>query len=154
VSVSELSDGSRLIGPTKSLASRRVVAIPAALLPDVRDHLRRFVGHRPDAGVFVGPKGAPLRRANFQKHWNAARLAAGLREIHFHDLRHTGNTLLAQSGATLPDLMARMGHSSTRAALIYLHTSSKRDRVVADRLNGLVRLSERAREGHAEGPGD
>jgi hypothetical protein len=51
--------------------------------------------------------------------------------LHFHDLRHTGNQFAAQSGAALRDLMARMGHDSERAAMIYQHepvapTSSSR----------------------------
>ena len=58
--------------------------------------------------------------------------------VHFHDLRHTGNTLTAHAGATLSNLMARMGHETTRAARIYLHTTSARDRVVADALGALV----------------
>ena len=67
-----------------------------------------------------------------------ARAKAGVPEVHFHDLRHTGTTLTAQSGATLSGLMSRMGHSSTRAARLYLHTTSERDRAVADALNGHV----------------
>jgi len=47
----------------------------------------------------------------------------GLSETHFHDLRHTGNTLTATAGASLRELMDRMGHSSARAALIYLHAA-------------------------------
>jgi integrase len=43
--------------------------------------------------VFVGPKGGRLRRSNFRKFWNKARAAVGLDELHFHDLRHTGNTM-------------------------------------------------------------
>ena len=38
---------------------------------------------------------------------------------HNHDLRHTGNQFAANSGAGLRDLMARMGHDSERAAMIY-----------------------------------
>lgn len=38
-----------------------------------------------------------------QKHWRAALARSGVRSVHFHDLRHTGNTLTAQSGATLPE---------------------------------------------------
>ena len=68
--------------------------------------------------------------------------------VHFHDLRHTGNTLMAQFGATLSDLMNRMGHASTRAAVIYLHTNSQRDRVVADGLNDLIAASRRGTGGH------
>ena len=63
------------------------------------------------------------------------RLASGL---HFHDLRHTGNTWAAETGATLRDLMDRMGHATTRAALIYLHKSSGRDWAIADALCKMI----------------
>jgi hypothetical protein len=58
--------------------------------------------------------------------------------MHFHDLRHTGSTLTAAAGASLRELMDRMGHSSTRAALIYLHGSDARQRAIADGLSKLV----------------
>ena len=48
------------------------------------------------------------------------------------------NTLAAQAGATLSDLMTRMGHASPRAAQIYLHTTSQRDQDVAAALNRLL----------------
>jgi integrase len=56
----------------------------------------------------------------------------GLPGIHFHDLRHAGNALTADAGASLRELMDRMGHSSTRAALIYLNSSDERQRMLAD----------------------
>jgi integrase len=73
----------------------------------------------------VGPKGAALRRSNFQKSWTRAiaSVEPDGRGVHFYDLRHTGNTLTAQSCATPADLMARMGDASTRAASIYLHAT-------------------------------
>jgi integrase len=82
--------------------------------------------------VFDGPKGAALRRSNFQKRWTRAVAAAGLddRGLHFHDLRHTGNTLTGHLERRWADLMARMGHASTRAARIHLHTTSDRDLAV------------------------
>ncbi len=89
--------------------------------------------------VFTGEKGKRLGRANVHHVWKRARDAVSLAEVHFLDLRHTGNTLTAHSGATLSDLMSRMGHSSTPAARIYLHTTSERDRVVAAALNEHVR---------------
>jgi len=49
----------------------------------------------------------------------------GMTGTHFHDLRHTGNALTAATGATLRELMDRMGHSSPRAALFYLHGSRR-----------------------------
>jgi hypothetical protein len=51
---------------------------------------------------------------------------------------HTGSTWSAQSGATLKELMARIGHSSTRAAMIYQHASRDRDDAIATALNALI----------------
>ncbi|WP_067181683.1 hypothetical protein [Microtetraspora niveoalba] len=59
---------------------------------------------------------------------------AGRGRLPFHDLRHTGNTFASQSGATLRELMNRMGHSTTRAALICQHTAMERDQAIADAL--------------------
>jgi hypothetical protein len=53
--------------------------------------------------------------------------------------RHAGNDLAAASGATLRELMARMGHSTTWAALIYLHDSDDRQRKIAESLDALLR---------------
>jgi integrase len=64
---------------------------------------------------------------------------AELPKIHFHDLRHTGNNLAASAGATLRELMARMGHDSERAALAYLHNTDERQQQIADTLSQLAR---------------
>jgi integrase len=77
-----------------------------------RRHLDRFVDLSADALVFVGPKGGRLRRSNFRNVWIDACDAAELPGIHPHDLRHTGNTIAAATGASLRELMERMGHSS------------------------------------------
>ena len=55
--------------------------------------------------------------------------------LHFHDLRHSGNTLAAQSGASTRDLMARMGHDSMNAAIIYQHAPLQADRAIANALD-------------------
>lgn len=53
--------------------------------------------------------------------------AIGAPGLHFHDLRHTGNTFAAATGAGIKDLMARMGHDSERAAMIYQHKARGAD---------------------------
>ena len=75
--------------------------------------------------------------------------------MHFHDLRHTGNMLAADAGANLRELMERMGHSTTRAATVYLHGGNERQHVIADEVSrqaaerlGGPRRSHRARSGH------
>lgn len=65
---------------------------------------------------------------------------------HFHDLRHTGGTNAAYTGATTKELMARLGHSSPRAALIYQHATRDRDKAIADALG---KLADTAKSGPA-----
>ena len=68
--------------------------------------------------------------------WTKAPTDAKVEEdVHFHDLRHTGNALAAATGASTKELMARMGHSSVRAALIYQHASRSRDTQIADAIS-------------------
>ncbi len=112
-----------LLGPPKSQAGRRIVGVPATVIPVLREHLAIFAKDDPGALVFPGAKGGPLRRGNFNKMsaWPRAVESIGMTGLHFHDLRHTGNQFAAQSGARLRDLMARMGHDSERAAMIYQH---------------------------------
>jgi integrase len=133
-------DGGRLQpGEVKSAASRRTVSIPMALLDEVRHHLDRYAEAGTDGSVFVGPVGGRLRRSNFRKQvWLPATHAVGLEGLRFHDLRHTGNTLAASTGASTRELMARMGHASSRAALIYQHATRDRDAAIASALSELI----------------
>ena len=101
-------------------------------------HLKQFTAPGDDSLVFTGPKNAPLRRSNFSRTWLDATEAAGLTGFHFHDLRHAGNHVAAATGATLRELMGRMGHSITRAALIYQHRTTERDRLIAVAMSELV----------------
>ena len=73
------------------------------------------------------------------------------RRRHNHDLRHTGNMLTATTGATLRELMDRMGHSTTRAALIFLHGSDARQREIAGALSHLAEQQIAALPGTANG---
>ena len=146
-------DTGRLLPETpKSRAGRRTVAFPAELVPELRWHLERFAEPGELGLVFVGPQGARLRRSNFGRIWVKACAKAGAPGVHFHDLRHTGGTLAAAAGASLKELMARLGHSSTRAALIYQHATRDRDQAIAAALGDLARQVRGAADDHAEKP--
>jgi len=95
--LTELRGGGHQFGPPKSKAGLRTVPIPELIIPIIRWHLACF--------ALDGDEGLT---------------AAGLKCVHFHDLRHTGNTLAANADANLRELMDRMGHDSVPAALIYL----------------------------------
>ena len=137
--LAEPDQGSLRPETPKSRAGRRTVAFPAELVPELRWHLEQFAEPGQRGYVFVGPKGGRLRRSNFRPIWHSARMAVNLPDLHFHDLRHTGGTLSAATGASLKELMARLGHSSVRAAMMYQHATRDRDRVIALALGDLIR---------------
>jgi len=133
----ELRDGTLVLDTPKSAAGVRTVHIPPHLLPELREHLDRYTTPRSSV-VFPNSKDQPIRRASFRSVWLLARQRAGLPELRFHDLRHTGNTLAAATGASTKELMARMGHASMRAALIYQHATTDRDAAIATALSRLA----------------
>ncbi len=148
--IAELDKGGLRPETPKSRAGRRTVAFPAELVPELRWHLERFAAPGERGHVFVGPKGGRLRRSNFRPIWTKVRNSVGLPGLHFHDLRHTGGTLAAATGASLKELMARLGHSSVRAAMIYQHATRDRDQAIAKALGGLVREVRATRNDQAE----
>lgn len=79
-----------------------------------------------------------MRRSNFQATWREATKAADVPTLRFHDLRHVGNTLASITGANLRELMARMGHASPQAALLYQYATAERERAIADALGAMI----------------
>ena len=134
----ELSSGELVLGPPKTLAGRRTVVIPEVLIGDLEAHLANYSAPGPDGLVFPGTHSQPFSRKTFYRNWNKAATEAGLPGFHFHDLRHTGNTLAASTGTSTKELMSRMGHASPRAALIYQHATEDRDVAIAAALSTLV----------------
>jgi integrase len=125
-------------GPPKSRAGVRDVDFPELIVPDLREHMDWLPSSA--ALVFASSTGSPLSHSNFrQRIWLPTLAAVGLEGFHLHDLRHTGNQLTANAGANPRELMARMGHDSERAALVYLHSSRERQRALADAVGEAAR---------------
>ena len=133
----------RSYGPPKSAAGRRTVAIPPHIIGDLEHHLAMYAQPGAHGLVFVGPKGAPLRRNNFASRvWAPAAEAAGLPAgAHLHDLRGWSATIAAQHGATTRELMHRLGHASPAAALRYQRAEQERDAALAAAMSAAVRQS-------------
>jgi integrase len=134
----DLSNGTTIAGPPKTDAGRRTVAIPSAILPDLEAHLGEWAAPGKGGLVFCAAQGQPLSRKTFYRAWDKAIQAVGMEGFRFHDLRHTGNTLAAATGASTKELMSRMGHASPRAALIYQHASEERDKAIAKALSSMI----------------
>ncbi|GAA3488578.1 tyrosine-type recombinase/integrase [Streptomyces cremeus] len=136
----ELTTGRRAPGETKTAAGKRFLALPPFMKPVLKLHLELYAEKAPDGLLFVGERGKPFRRSTFGRKWRTARAAVGLPEgFRFYDLRHTGHTLSTRSGATLKDTMVRAGQSSEKAAMIYQHSDTERQREVAKKLDKTIR---------------
>lgn len=122
----------------KSAAGARDVELPPHLLPALKDHLARLTGPGADALLFPAVGGQHLAPASLYRHFYPAREAAGRKDLRWHDLRHSGAVLAAVAGATLAELMQRLGHSTPSAALKYQHVAAGRDRQIAKLLSGLA----------------
>lgn len=134
------ADGETIVGTPKSDAGTRDVNIPPHLLPVVRAHLaHNITGGR--EGLLFPAASDPTKHlapASLYRVYYRAREAAGRPDLRFHDLRHTGQVLAASTGATLAELMARLGHSTQGAALRYMHAAQDRDKAIAEALSALV----------------
>jgi hypothetical protein len=124
--------GEILLGPPKSRAGRRVLGIPQAIIPLLREHLTIYVKDEPGALAFPEPRAARCGEATSTRCPPGPTPSgrSGADGMHFHDLRHAGNTFSAASGAGLRGIMARMGHDSERAAMIYQHDARGADQAI------------------------
>ena len=113
--------GQTIVKKPKSDAGVRDVAIPPHLLPMVREHLLKHAEKGKDGLLFPAKGGGHLAPSTLYRVFYTAREKADRPDLRFHDLRHTGATLAAQTGATLAELMGRLGHSTPAAALRYQH---------------------------------
>ncbi len=130
-----LASGEVIENSPKSEAGRRRVALPKPLVEELERHLANYGSVGAESYVFTSANGKPLERGNFRSRvWIPATRAVGLTGLRFHDLRHAAGTLAARTGATTKELMARLGHASPRAAMIYQHATEDRDRLIAERL--------------------
>lgn len=133
-------EGQIVVGSPKSAAGVRDVAIPPHLVEPLKQHLAAHVDAGMDALVFPSVKNQTIQvhPNTLYKRWYKARQSAGRPDLRIHDLRHSGAVLAAQTGATLAELMARLGHSTPQAALRYQHAARGRDSEIAAALSRLA----------------
>jgi integrase len=127
------------MGPPKSDAAYRVVAIPEQTCDLLRARMIEDTGADADALVFTSIKASPLLNRYFGPAWERAKAAAGIdRSVRFHDLRHLAGTAAATAGASLREVMARMGHATSDASLRYLKASEERGHEIATSIGARI----------------
>jgi integrase len=130
--------GAYTITTPKSDAGVRDVDIPPHIIPAIEAHLAKHVGKGRDSLVFPADSGGHLQPSTLYRHWYRARAKAKRDDLRWHDLRHSGAVLAAATGASLAELMERLGHSTPAAAMRYQHAAQGRGREIAALLSKLA----------------
>lgn len=132
--------GPEYIGPAKTPTSIRTVHYPAELDEAITAQLEDHATEGPRGHLFprkTDPS-QPLAYSTFGTNFRDAVAAAKVDDVRPHDLRHTGATLAAGTGATVRELMARLGHTSPAVAMRYQHAVRERDKTIADALGAAI----------------
>ena len=138
-------DGTLQRVPLKTKRSRRVLTMPAPALGALREHRRRQLEERlaasrwTDTGyVFTTSIGTPLEARNVVRSFKAILTRAELRDVRFHDLRHSAATLLLVQGVPSRVVMEILGHSQMSTTTnTYQHVVPELQREAADRMSAL-----------------
>lgn len=104
----------------KSRRGSRSVPLADQVADELRGHFERSAYRADDDLVFAHPeKGAVLDHSDLGRRFKKALVAAGVRSIRFHDLRHTFGTRMAAEGAAPRKLQEWMGHADLKTTQIY-----------------------------------
>jgi len=138
----------KVVGQTKNRRTR-FIPVPNGLLESLLEHID---GMESEQLLFPNADGEWTDRRRFNKAFKRAAESVGRGDVSSHDLRHFGGTAFTQSGATLAEAMARLGHATTGAALRYQHATEQRARELADSMalpafGNVVNLNERRAKG-------
>jgi integrase len=108
--------------------SRKARTVP--MVEKVADALKDLKKRDHDTGkgqlVFVSRESTPLDGSALRRRYIATLEAAGLRQLRFHDLRHTFGSL-AINVASIVQVQAWMGHADIKTTMRYLHHKSRTD---------------------------
>jgi integrase len=133
--------GGKLIRETvKTEASVRTLPLPADLAPLLKAHLERQLAAFPtNPYVFTSTTGTPLSRYNIYRQFKRLLVKAKLRDMRFHDLRHSCATFLIASGVHPRTIMAILGHSQISTTMnIYGHVLEETQIAAIEGLNRLL----------------
>ena len=127
-------------GSPKTKSSRRVIPISSALQRVLEDHRARVNPASPEELVFQTPKGTPLSDKNlYNRELAPACDRIGQPRVSWHSFRHTHQTLLHDSGASLKTSQELLGHSDLETTLnVYTHTIPASHRKAVERVGGVL----------------
>jgi integrase len=133
--------GGAHLGPPKSKAGRRTIALPPPVVAELHDQHRRQSAERLAAGtlwkehgfVVANHTGGPVDRTSDTDDWLDLLAQSGVRRLRLHDCRHSAATALLVLGTDARVLMATMGWTSMSLVQRYTHMVPELRRDVAAR---------------------
>jgi integrase len=137
-------------GTPKSKRSSRSVPMADRVAGELERHFKRSAYQGDEDLVFCHPQtGHPLDASKLRKRYKKALKAAALRELRFHDLRHTFGTHCAAAGVPMRTLQEWMGHRDIKTTLIYAdYAPSTQEKAMVEN----AFKAPEAEEGAAESP--
>jgi len=126
-------NSSREIVLPKNKTTRKIVLPPAAIAA-IRSLPRRLNSEY----VFTTPRGSHFGKTSHYYYWNLVRMAAGLPEIDFYDLRHHCATQLLRMGVSPEDVAIQLGHQD-RGKLVRERYGHPEDELARDRIKNAWR---------------
>jgi integrase len=116
----------------------RAIVVPPHIRDDLQHHLDEHVADDAEALLFPPARGGcHLSDKVFRTYFISALGAVGRMNARIHDLRHFAGTQNARVG-NLTENMARLGHVTVRASLMYQGIVAGRDHEVAAALSQLA----------------
>ena len=126
------------LGPPKSKASERSIALPHFVIETLTHHLET---HAPvEDMVWTSEQGALLRRGSFGRIWRKAVAESVGPPCRIHDLRHTHAAWLIADGQHPKAIQTRLGHGSIAVTMDrYGHLMNGLDDQIALHLDARAR---------------
>ena len=91
--------------------------------------------------IFVNDLGVPYKPNYVTQHFKLILQKNALRDIRFHDLRHTCASLLLKNGVPMKDIQEWLGHSDfNTTANIYAHLDTTSKSASATRMSSVVSI--------------
>lgn len=85
--------------------------------------------------IFNGPDGKSLK--DIKRSFRTVLKKAGIKDFHFHDLRHTSASYMVMRGASLKAVQEHLGHTSLTMTQRYAHLSPEFQRSEVEKLSGV-----------------
>lgn len=148
-SISITLGGVAHVGDPKSETSIRTIKMPEWYMDELAEYRKKWimdkllVGSKWKGGnhqyLFHKGYGVPLHNVRPSKWWSTFVKRHGLKQIRFHDLRHSSATILFEAGATMKEIQERLGHAKESiTSNVYVHLTKEMKDASADRLEFLA----------------